>query len=40
MNDCILIRTSWSVNREFFADENSGFQLWCADMWAVLWNLC
>jgi hypothetical protein len=40
MNDCILIRTYLGqVNREFFADENSGFQSWCADMWAVLWNL-
>lgn len=40
MNDCILIRTYLSqVNREFFKDENSGFQSWCADMWAVLWNL-
>jgi hypothetical protein len=25
--------------REFFKDENSGFQSWCADMWAVLWNI-
>jgi hypothetical protein len=40
MNDCILIRTYLQkVNREFFKDENSGFQSWCADMWAVLWNI-
>ncbi len=40
MNDCILIRTYLQqVNREFFKDENAGFQSWCADMWAVLWNL-
>ena len=40
MNDCILIRTYLqSVNREFFKNENEGFQSWCADMWAVLWNL-
>jgi len=40
MNDCILIRTYLQkVNREFFKHENSGFQSWCADMWAVLWNL-
>lgn len=40
MNDCILIRTYLQkVNREFFKDENSGFQSWCADMFAVLWNL-
>jgi hypothetical protein len=40
MNDCIVIRTYLQkVNREFFKDENAGFQSWCADMWAVLWNL-
>lgn len=40
MNDCILIRTYLQkVNREFFENENKGFQSWCADMWAVLWNL-
>jgi hypothetical protein len=40
MNDCILIRTYLQqVNREFFKDENTGFQSWCADMWAVLWNI-
>lgn len=40
MNDCILIRTYLQqVNREFFKTENEGFQSWCADMWAVLWNL-
>lgn len=40
MNDCIIIRTYLQkVNREFFKDENTGFQSWCADMWAILWNL-
>ena len=40
MNDCVLIRTYLqTVNREFFKDENSGFQSWCADMWAVLYNI-
>lgn len=40
MNDCIIIRTYLqAVNQEFFKDENTGFQSWCADMWAVLWNL-
>lgn len=40
MNDCILIRTYLQkVNREFFENESKGFQSWCADMWAVLWNL-
>lgn len=40
MNDCLLIRTYLQkVNREFFENENKGYQSWCADMWAVLWNL-
>ena len=28
-----------TINREFFKDENAGFQSWCADMWALLWLL-
>lgn len=40
MNDCILIRTYLQkVNKDFFENENKGFQSWCADMWAVLWNV-
>ena len=40
MNDCILIRSYLQkINKEFFESENKGFQSWCADMWAVLWNL-
>lgn len=40
MNDCIVIRTYLQrVNRDFFESESKGFQSWCADMWAVLWNL-
>lgn len=40
MNDCILIRKYLQhINSQFFANENKGFQSWCADMWAVLWNL-
>ena len=40
MNDCILIRSYLQkVNREFFESEDKGFQSWCADMWAVLWNI-
>ena len=27
------------VNREFFKDENTGIQSWCADLWAVQFNL-
>lgn len=40
MNDCILIRSYLQrINKEFFESEDKGFQSWCADMWAVLWNL-
>jgi hypothetical protein len=40
MNDCILIRTYFQkINRDFFASEDKGIQSWCADMWAVVWNL-
>ena len=27
------------VNRDYFKDENSGIQSWCADLWAVQFNL-
>lgn len=40
MNNCILIRSYLQqTNKEFFESEDKGFQSWCADMWAVLWNL-
>lgn len=40
MQDCIVISSYLkNINREFFKSENDGFQSWCADMWAVLWNL-
>lgn len=40
MQDCLIIRTYLQdINRQFFKDENTGFQSWCADMWAVLWGL-
>lgn len=39
-SDCITIRRYLqTINREYFESENKGFQSWCADMWAVLWNL-
>lgn len=39
-NDCLIIRTYLqTINKKFFKSENEGFQSWCADMWAVLWNL-
>ena len=40
IGDCIMIRQYLqNVNRQFFENENRGYQSWCADMWAVLWNL-
>jgi len=40
MEDCISIRRHlMQVNGEFFESEDRGFQSWCADMWAVLWNI-
>jgi hypothetical protein len=40
ISGCIIVRTQLqTINREFFENENKGFQSWCADMWAVLWNL-
>jgi hypothetical protein len=40
LRDCISIRTYLlNINRLYFKDEDSGFQSWCADMWAVLWAL-
>lgn len=39
-NDCLTIRKYLqNVNKYFFESEEKGFQSWCADMWAVLWNL-
>ncbi len=40
LTSCIRIRLHLqNVNKEFFESENKGFQSWCADMWAVLYNL-
>lgn len=40
MNDSILIRSYLQkINKDFFESEEKGFQSWCADMWAVVWNL-
>jgi hypothetical protein len=40
MKDCITIRVFLrTANQRFFKSEDHGFQSWCADMWAVLWNL-
>ena len=38
--DCINIYVYLgNINKMYFKDENTGFQKWCADMWAVLFNL-
>lgn len=40
LTSCIKIRLHLQgVNKEFFENESKGFQSWCSDMWAVLWNL-
>lgn len=40
ITDCINIRVYLQmINRQFFGSEDKGFQSWCSDMWAVLWNL-
>ena len=40
MKDCISIRVFLlKINKDFFKNESVGFQSWCADMWAILWNL-
>lgn len=40
MNDAIMIRKYMQkVNTDFFPTQDLGFQSWCADMWAILWNL-
>lgn len=31
--------TESSINKRYFTSENAGIQSFCADMWAVLWNL-
>lgn len=38
--DTLNIRTHLlGINKQFYKDENSGIQSWCADLWAVLFNL-
>ena len=28
-----------NINRQYFENENTGYQSWCADMWGLLWGL-
>ena len=38
--DIISIRTHlMDVNKQFYESENKGIQSWCADLWAVIFNL-
>lgn len=40
LDGCMMIRVHLTnVNNQFFTSEEKGFQVWCADMWSVLWNL-
>lgn len=40
LKGCILTRINLhSVNKRFFENEDKGFQVWCADMWSILFNL-
>lgn len=38
---CLIIRTFLmiDINQTYFRTEDEGYQSWCADMWAVLYNL-
>jgi hypothetical protein len=37
--DCVKIRIYLrDINNRFYANEDAGYQGFCADMWAVLWN--
>lgn len=39
-DSCVSIRSYFrAMNMIYFASENAGWQSWCSDMWAVLWNL-
>jgi len=38
--DVLLIRQHLlNINKEFYESENKGIQSWCADLWAVIFNL-
>lgn len=39
-NKCIpLLSYLRGINRQYFANENKGYQSWTADMWLVLWEI-
>jgi len=38
--DILKIRIYFmDINKQYFKSENAGIQSWCADLWAVQWNL-
>lgn len=38
--DCISIKIYFNeINKKYFESESKGFQSWCSDMWALLYNL-
>lgn len=40
MNECVPLKSYlMDINKQFFANENKGFQSWVTDMFLVLWNL-
>jgi hypothetical protein len=40
LDGCMMLRVHLTnVNNQFFESEDKGFQVWCADMWSLLWNL-
>lgn len=39
MNSVKLVVFLKSINKEYFESEAKGIQVWCSDMWAILWEL-
>lgn len=39
MNSVKIVIFLGTINKEYFPSEDRGFQKWCSDMWAVLWEL-
>lgn len=39
MSSAKLVIYLQSINKLYFESTNKGFQVWCSDMWAVLWEL-
>jgi len=40
LSSCVKIKAYLAdINKRFFPSENAGFQSWCSDIWATVWNL-